>query len=85
MSSTESKATESETFDIAPLLGDVFDGLTLSQERAEWVMGHLMDAQLSQMQAAALLFSTVHGFRFTVSGSRFPVHGSRLFRHSRQS
>ena len=55
MSSTESKATEPETFDIAPLLGDVFDGLTLSQERAEWVMGHLMDAQLSQMQAAALL------------------------------
>ena len=49
MSSTESE------FDIAPLLGDVFDGLTLSQERAEWVMGHLMDAQLSQMQAAALL------------------------------
>lgn len=46
---------ESETFDIAPLLGDVFDGETLSQERAEWVMGHLMDGALSQMQAAALL------------------------------
>ncbi len=42
-------------FDITTLLGDVFDGQTLSQERAEWVMGHLMDGQLSQMQAAALL------------------------------
>ena len=47
--------TEPETFDIAPLLGDVFDGQTLTQERAEWVMGHLMDGTLSQMQAAALL------------------------------
>ncbi len=46
---------ESEAFDIAPLLGDVFDGETLSQDRAESVMGHLMDGQLSQMQAAALL------------------------------
>ena len=42
-------------FDITTLLGDVFDGQTLSTERAEWVMGHLMDGQLSQMQAAALL------------------------------
>lgn len=42
-------------FDIAPLLGDVFDGQTLSQERAEAVMGRLMDGELSQMQAAALL------------------------------
>lgn len=43
------------TFDIAPLLGDVFDGQTLTQDRAESVMGHLMDGALSQMQAAALL------------------------------
>ncbi len=42
-------------FDIEPLLGDVFSGQTLSQERAETVMGHLMDGELSQMQAAALL------------------------------
>ncbi|HEX7022472.1 MAG TPA: anthranilate phosphoribosyltransferase, partial [Trueperaceae bacterium] len=42
-------------FDIAPLLGDVFDGQTLSRERARTVMGHLMDGELSQMQAAALL------------------------------
>jgi anthranilate phosphoribosyltransferase len=47
--------TQSTDFDIAPLLGDVFDGQTLSQERAEAVMGHLMDGELSQMQAAALL------------------------------
>lgn len=50
-----SEETKHEAFDIAPLLGDVFDGQTLSQERAEWVMGHLMDGTLSQMQAAALL------------------------------
>ncbi len=46
---------EVKDFDITTLLGDVFDGQTLSTERAEWVMGHLMDGQLSQMQAAALL------------------------------
>jgi anthranilate phosphoribosyltransferase len=42
-------------FDIAPLLGDVFDGKTLDQARAEEVMGALMDGRLSQLQAAALL------------------------------
>ena len=54
MSETETTELTTE-FDIATLLGDVFGGQTLSQERAEWVMGHLMDGQLSQMQAAALL------------------------------
>ncbi len=47
--------SETQAFDIEPLLGDVFSGRTLSQERAEAVMGHLMDGELSQMQAAALL------------------------------
>jgi len=47
--------TQPTSFDIAPLLSDVFDGKTLSQERAEAVMGDLMDGRLSQMQAAALL------------------------------
>jgi anthranilate phosphoribosyltransferase len=42
-------------FDIATLLGDVFDGKTLSRERAKEVLGRLMDGELSQMQAAALL------------------------------
>lgn len=48
----EEQAMEHE---VTTLLGDIFDGQTLSQARAEWVMGHLMDEQLSQMQAAALL------------------------------
>lgn len=47
--------TESPTFEIAPLLGSVFDGLTLSRSEARDVMGRLMDGQMSQMQAAALL------------------------------
>ena len=42
-------------FDIAPLLTDVFEGKTLGQDRARAVMGQLMDGELSQMQAAALL------------------------------
>ncbi|MEJ2287995.1 MAG: anthranilate phosphoribosyltransferase [Deinococcales bacterium] len=41
--------------DIAPILGAVFDGETLSRETARDVMGRLMDGRLSQMQAAALL------------------------------
>ncbi len=41
--------------DIAPILGTVFDGETLSRETARDVMGRLMDGRLSQMQAAALL------------------------------
>lgn len=41
--------------DIAQLLGEVFDGGTLPRERARAVMGQLMDGQLSQLQAAALL------------------------------
>lgn len=41
--------------DIAELLGHVFEGGTLSRERARAVMGQLMDGELSQMQAAALL------------------------------
>ncbi len=56
MTQNETQTTPTNTpFDIEPLLGDVFDGQTLSQERAEMVMGHLMDGELSQMQAAALL------------------------------
>lgn len=47
--------TASQTFEIAPLLGSVFDGRTLSRSEARDVMGRLMDGQLSQMQAAALL------------------------------
>lgn len=43
------------SFDIAPVLGEVFDGKRLNREEARAVMGHLMDGQLSQMQAAALL------------------------------
>ena len=50
--STNANTTE---FDIAPLLTDVFEGKTLGQDRAEEVMGQLMDGVLSQMQAAALL------------------------------
>ena len=41
--------------DIAAILGAVFDGETLSRDTARDVMGRLMDGQLSQMQAAALL------------------------------
>ena len=40
---------------IGPLLARVFDGERLSTEEARGVMGRLMDGELSQMQAAALL------------------------------
>jgi len=42
-------------FDVAGTLATVFDGRTLTRERAREVMGRLMDGELSQMQAAALL------------------------------
>jgi anthranilate phosphoribosyltransferase len=47
--------TTTKPFDIALLLNDVFEGRTLSRDRARHVMGKLMDGELSQMQAAALL------------------------------
>jgi len=40
---------------IGPLLARVFDGDRLSTDEARGVMGRLMDGELSQMQAAALL------------------------------
>jgi len=40
---------------IAPILNSIFEGKTLTREEAREVIGHLMDGQLSQMQAAALL------------------------------
>ncbi len=40
---------------IGPLLARVFDGERLSTDEARGVMGRLMDGELSQMQAAALL------------------------------
>jgi anthranilate phosphoribosyltransferase len=40
---------------IAHLLGRVFDGERLGSDEARTVMGRLMDGELSQMQAAALL------------------------------
>ena len=40
---------------IAPLLNDLFDGKTLPRDTAKMVMGSLMDGELSQVQAAALL------------------------------
>jgi anthranilate phosphoribosyltransferase len=40
---------------IAQLLGRVFDGERLGSDEARAVMGRLMDGELSQMQAAALL------------------------------
>lgn len=42
-------------FAIGPLLARVFDGDRLSTDEARGVMGRLMDGELSQMQAAALL------------------------------
>ncbi|MDZ7705165.1 MAG: anthranilate phosphoribosyltransferase [Trueperaceae bacterium] len=45
----------SPDFQIAPLLGSIFDGATLDRDSAREVMGQLMDGNLSQMQAAALL------------------------------
>jgi anthranilate phosphoribosyltransferase len=44
-----------DAFDVAATLGAVFDGTTLRREQAREVMGRLMDGELSQMQAAALL------------------------------
>lgn len=44
-----------EEFDVAALLGRVFDGETLTTEEARDAMGRLMDGKLSQVQAAALL------------------------------
>ncbi|MDZ7708042.1 MAG: anthranilate phosphoribosyltransferase [Trueperaceae bacterium] len=48
-------APESSTFDVATTLSTIFEGRTLTRERAREVMGMLMDGELSQMQAAALL------------------------------
>ncbi len=47
--------TDTSTFDIAGLLGAVFNGAELSRAEARGTMGRLMDGELSQMQAAALL------------------------------
>ena len=44
-----------EEFDVATMLGRVFDGETLDRDEARDVMGRLMDGKLSQVQAAALL------------------------------
>ena len=44
-----------EGIDVRELMNEVFDGQALSTERARLVMGELMDGNLSQMQAAALL------------------------------
>ncbi len=45
----------SEPLDITAILGQIFDGARLERETASRVMGMLMDGELSQMQAAALL------------------------------
>lgn len=50
-----SQDASAPTFDVAATLGAVFDGTTLSRDQAREVMGRLMDGELSQMQAAALL------------------------------
>ncbi len=47
--------SEAGTFEIAEVLEQVFGGETLTVARARDVMGRLMDGQLSEMQAAALL------------------------------
>ena len=44
-----------ETYSIAPLLNDIFNGKTLDRASARDVVGQLMDGKLSQIQAAALL------------------------------
>lgn len=49
---TENSATD---LDVRALMSEVFEGKTLDRGRARMVMGCLMDGQLSQMQAAALL------------------------------
>lgn len=51
----EATANTAPALAIAPLLGKIFDGVTLARDEARAVMGQLMDGQLSQMQAAALL------------------------------
>lgn len=47
--------TENGNLDITTVLGRVFDGGQLERTEARRVMGMLMDGELSQMQAAALL------------------------------
>ncbi len=48
-------APEASTFEVASTLSTIFEGRTLTREQAREVMGRLMDGELSQMQAAALL------------------------------
>lgn len=47
--------SEETGISIAPLLNRIFDGETLERNEAKEVIGYLMDGQLSQMQASALL------------------------------
>ncbi|MDZ7801500.1 MAG: anthranilate phosphoribosyltransferase [Trueperaceae bacterium] len=47
--------SEGANFDASRVLATIFDGHTLSRAEAREVMGRLMDGELSQMQAAALL------------------------------
>jgi len=47
--------SEETGISIAPLLNRIFDGETLDRSEAKEVIGYLMDGQLSQMQASALL------------------------------
>ncbi len=47
--------SEESGISIAPLLNRIFDGETLERNEAKEVIGYLMDGQLSQMQASALL------------------------------
>lgn len=47
--------SEESGISIAPLLNRIFNGETLKQNEAKEVIGYLMDGQLSQMQASALL------------------------------
>lgn len=47
--------SDPSAFDVAGLLGAVFNGAELSRAEARGIMGRLMDGELSQMQAAALL------------------------------
>jgi len=47
--------SENTGISIAPLLNRIFEGETLDRSEAREVIGYLMDGQLSQMQASALL------------------------------
>ncbi len=47
--------SENTEISIAPLLNRIFEGETLNRNEAKEVVGYLMDGQLSQMQASALL------------------------------